>query len=167
MGSPWPRKVTVVSPDGDSHGANIHSGLREHRDLCGCGSAPADTHSLEPAPPCSCSKPVSCSFRGMSSRKASAPQAAIFPQEGTLQEECICQLWLQPRPPAPLDMPWERHLTSPYAASWLQLPSIAVPLPLTHSSNTWPGSSHSITNSAHITSALPVPCHIPRVLPAA
>lgn len=81
------KKAAIVSPNGDSHGANIHSGLREHRDLSGFGSAPADTRSLESEPQCSCSKTVSCSFPGMSSRKAPAPHAAIFPQEGTLRED--------------------------------------------------------------------------------
>lgn len=132
MGSPWTRTGTVVSPNGDSRGANIHSGLLEHRDLSGCASGPADTHSLEPVPQCNCSKPVSCSFPGMSSRKAPAPHAAIFPQEGTLQEDqplAVCQLWIQPRSPAPLDTPWVLDLTSSFAASWLQLPSTSYASP--------------------------------------
>lgn len=170
MGSPWTRTGTVVSPNGDSRGANIHSGLLEHRDLSGCASGPADTHSLEPVPQCNCSTPVSCSFPGMSSRKAPAPHAAIFPQEGTLQEDhplAVCQLWIQPRSPAPLDMPWVLDLTSSFATSWLQLPSTSYASPSDPLLKHWVQTVLILpTTSAHLTSALPGPCHSQRVLPA-
>lgn len=170
MGSPWTRTVAVVSPNRDSRGANIHSGLRGHRDLSGCASGPADTHSLEPVPQCNCSTPVSCSFPGMSSRKAPAPHAAIFPQEGTLQEDhplAVCQLWIQPRSPAPLDMPWVLDLTSSFATSWLQLPSTSYASPSDPLLKHWVQTVLILpTTSAHLTSALPGPCHSQRVLPA-
>lgn len=137
MGSPWKRKAAVLSPNGDSRGANIHSALREHRDLSGCGSVPADIRSLEPVPQYSCSKPVSCSFLGMSSRKAPLPHAAIFPQEGTLQEDHPFAVSVSSGSnldhPPQLHMPWVLDLTSSYAASWFQLPSVSYA-----SSNTGP-----------------------------
>lgn len=154
------RKAAAVSPNGDCHGANIHSGLPEHRDLSGCGSVPADTHSLGPGPQCSCSKPGSRSFPGMPSHRVPAPRAAILPQEGTLQEDCLCQLWIQPGSPAPLHTPWELDLTSSYAASSSSCRLSAGPLPPTHSSNPGPRQPSLYIDSAHLTAAPPAPCHI-------
>lgn len=161
-GNPWARRAAGISPSGDSHGASIRSGLPGRRHLSGCGSVPADTHSLEPVPQCSCSQPVSCSFLGMSFHKGPAPLgpwAAIFPQEGTLQEDhppAVCvKLWIQPRSPQRVP-----YLPPSRAASWHQQPSIshACPSgPLKH----WPRqisrSNHSYPPHLCISSTLSHP----------
>lgn len=169
MGNPWTRKAAGISPSGDSHGASIHSDLPGRRHLSGCGSAPADTHTLEPVPQCSYSKPLSCSFLGMPFRKGPAPlgpRAAIFPQEGTLREDhppAVCvssgsSLDLQPPQVVP-------YLSPSHAASWRHNHPSARPLPLTLS-NTGPDSSHPLTTPIHLTSVFPALCHILKVWPA-
>lgn len=144
MGNPRTGKAAGVSPSGDAHGASIRSGLREHNRRSGCGSARADTHSLEPVPRGSCSTSVSCSFPGMSFRKAPAPlgpHAAIFPREGTLQEDRQPAVFVRSRSSTdcpPRQTPQALYPSPSYAASWLRRPSVSYASPSDPFLEHWP-----------------------------